>query len=330
MSVRIMLRLPIYALLALGVCGSASPADDGMGTEWLIDQYFGSRQMTVLPDLKAPVSVMVGVLEPGTPRPPGSPIDYRAGRGLGDVPGKYYPFLHSVADGGAYAVRYPTGDATAIMDNETGEVKTFITFARGPINSLHMKAVRSDMVPRLIGPARARKWNVAYSSPRCLVMTMRGVQPDQYFTSVFLGDEGPVWDLNDKGIERCALAGVLQAFGMDVPNTLARADTLYPHKVGLNSCPLAVASADAIEDRDWRAGLRCKSRARAAWPFYVLRHAAETGRLKAGPVSRADFAAAMAAAAKDLGEDQRRKILRKEDASLQMADQVEIPNPKVR
>jgi len=30
-------------------------------------------------------------------------------------------------------------------------------------------------------------------------------------------------------------------------------------------------------DRDWRSGLRYKSRARAAWPFEVLRRAAARG-----------------------------------------------------
>ena len=81
-------------------------------------------------------------------------------------------------------------------------------------------------------------------------------------------------------------------------------------------------------DRDWRSGLRYKSRARAAWPFEVLRRAAATGKLKAGPISRVDFAAIMTDTARSMGEEQRRKIASREEETLALAAGAEISNPR--
>jgi len=329
MFVRFGLRLPVCALFALGACGLAAPANDDMGTDWLVGQYFGDRQTVVLPDLNASISVSVGIYEPEAPSAPRGPIDFRAGHGVGDAPGQYYPFLHSVTDGGEYAVPYPAGDAAAIVDGEASKVGELTSIVRGAANFLRLNAVRLDVIGRLADLARARKWTVVFSTARCVVVSIRGRQPDQRVTSVFVGGDGPVWDLNDTSVERCALAGVLQAFGMDVPNVMVRADTLYPHRSASNSCPLAVARASLIQQgRDWRNGLRCKSRARAAWPFEVLRRAVATGKLKAGPISRVDFAATLADTASSMGGERRRKIASREEEMLRLAAGDEISNPR--
>jgi hypothetical protein len=201
---------------------------------------------------------------------------------------------------------------------------------QGPANILRLSAVPAPMIARLAGTARARAWNIAYATRDCVVATRQGARPDQLYTSVFLGGDKPVWDLNDKAIERCALAGLLQAFGIAPAGIMARADILYPHAVAPNPCLLAISTAAVPVPRgEWSDGLRCKSRARAAWPFAVLRRAAATGALKPGPIDRAAFTAALARAAQELGPNQA-DILKKEDALLRLADQRDIPNPVTR
>lgn len=324
------LGAPAYALLALCACGSAAPADES-GTGWLVDQYFDGRQTVDLPDLQQPISVAVGLIEPGRPAPEGSPVDYTDGAGIGDAMGKYYPFLHSASDAGTYAVRVPAGDMEGIVRDANRRVRRIADFVKGAGNFLHVIAVGLDGTRGLADAARAGNWRVVYSTPGCVVAARSGAQPNQRFTTAFVGDKGPVWDLNDKATERCALAGVLQAFGIAPARTMSRADSLYPHQPAPHSCPLAAARGAALDrNSDWRNPLRCKSRARAAWPFEVLRRAAATGRLKAGPVSRTDFTAALAAAAQEIGEDRRNKVLRRENAMLETAGKADIPAPMTR
>jgi hypothetical protein len=326
-AVKSISRLCTYALLALGACASSSPPAGATEIDWLTDQYFGGRTSIVISDLEVPISFVVRVWKPGTPRAPGSPPDYRGGNGIGDAVREYYPFLNLNNGGAEYATSYPPGRPDAILQEETDRVRLRLRTLRGPINHLTFNALRSNDIGRLRASASSRQWDVVFATPECLVMAMR-VAPDRVFTSVFVGGDGRVWDLNDAATERCALAGGLQAVGIDLGYAMSHVDALYPHRNAPNPCPLAWTPPGAIAPyRDFRDGVRCVSRTRAAWPFAVLRHAAETGKLKTGKISRSSFALILSNASRELGEARRKEIIEKEQSRLQMAGQREIQGP---
>lgn len=299
------------SLSLVAACQKAETRELPAAVKWLSDQYFGDRDEAVLPNLNRPV-----IDRFATWRAKGGKAPIVANTFVLSHYFPFHPLNGSVRI--SWPREYPAGASDAILDQQAQDVRELQRQAGQIGVYLHLNAVVDADIPAMAAGAQRRGFRIAYSGPRCLVLRSATSNPELETTHMLVGGAGGRWDLNDLDVEHCMVATLAAAYGMNVPEVMRAPEHFYPHEAGAATCLFLDASTtkDAVEESN---GTACLSRARGAWPFFLLRQAAAQGRLKGGVIRRADFEAAILATANAIGDQTRVRMEAAEAAMIESA-----------
>lgn len=318
MRVEFLRRALIAPIVLLASCGAASSNDPVEGEAWLSLQYFGDREVAMLPNLG---NRTVFGMETWHKAGPSEEV-----AGDGGETYAYRVMLSHYFPGTTFGTdldktpRRSFTTASEVLDRLAAERREAeAVVGMGRVNLATIRLISGVDVNELTRQAKGKDFDVKYSSNRCVIMDIYGPAKQNRETSIFVAGINGVWDLNDRAVERCIVGGIVTIMGMNTRYVMSNVDRLYPHMSARWPCAFAASGPRAREFLEQLSFAPCRSGVRYKWPQAVLRAAVRSGGLPPGPIRREAFDAALASAARTLGDEARVRVMREDAASIAAA-----------